>query len=188
MVETGLVDGLDSTRFWRLAHLGQTTFGLDRRWLSRDGALIVLLLAAASLSSQSQTLPLAVRLVASVLMVLAVVATSCAHELGHLVAGRLAGLDVKAVVVGPHGGMTIRASAHDPFVDACTALSGPLVNALLASVLFAAALHADAVLGTWLVQLAAIQAITAVINLLPLGTLDGARIRAALVANRAAAV
>ena len=174
---------VDGIRFWRVAHLDGTTFGLDQRWFGRSGLLIAVLLVLATpsgLLSRDGSLPFWLKLGSSLTSIVGLMLTSLGHELGHAVAGRLAGLEVRAIVLGPQGGLTIRASSDEPLVNVCTALAGPLANALVASICVTLAWHADGVLAGALIQLGAIQLITSMINLLPIGRLDGAHVLAAL--------
>src|SRR5262249_34869947 len=101
---------------------------------------------------------------------------------GHVAASRLAGVHVKAVVLAPHGGATIRASAQTPPVDFLTALAGPLANALAGAAGLALLLSGagDAGSAPVLIELGALQLITAAVNLVPRGPMDGQRMLAAL--------
>jgi Zn-dependent protease len=109
---------------------------------------------------------------------LAVLLTSLGHELGHAVAARLAGLPVRAVVLGPGGGATIRGSSERGYADVLTAAAGPLANLILgitsawAVTLFPESGYVVNLLG----QLAVLQLLTAATNMLPVGQFDGARI------------
>jgi Zn-dependent protease len=122
--------------------------------------------------------------------VLAVALTSLGHELGHAVAGRLAGLRVRAIVLAPEGGVTIRASSDHPRVNFRTALAGPMANAVFASGFAMLALLVptqDSFLAGFLTNLGLLQLATGVVNLLPLGPMDGSHILAAWRACRAVA-
>jgi Zn-dependent protease len=122
------------------------------------------------------------RLLAGLSLVAAIIFTSLGHELGHVVASRLAGLPVRAVVLAPQGGMTIRMGSETPLVNVLTALAGPLANALFgfSCISILIAVGPDAPSSQFLIELAALQLLTALANLLPWGPMDGQRILAAL--------
>jgi len=167
-------------RFLPVARIGGMQLGLDARWLSVRGLGLMLLLTLATMAGQlGQDLgsPVWLRLCTASLIVPAIVLTSLGHELGHVVASRLAGLSVRAVVLGPQGGMTIRASSAEPAVDFLTALAGPLANAAQGSVCIwlALVLQLEGPLFTFVVELAALQLLTAAANLIPVGPMDGRR-------------
>jgi Zn-dependent protease len=181
MVGTGPVSTLDGIRFLRLAQLHGISIGLDRRWFGIHGLAVctlIALVAPSGLLSGDSAQPLWQKACWSGAAVLAVCLTSLWHELGHAAAGRLAGLRVRAVVVGPYGGLTIRASSDLATANVFTALSGPLANGLLGALALACA--GNAPLAPCLFQFAAVQFLTAAINMLPFGTLDGARALRAL--------
>jgi hypothetical protein len=130
-------------RFLPVARLDGMLFGVDARWLDKRGLLLMALLLLANpagLLNRDGETPLLARLAIALSSVGAFLLTSLGHEMGHVIVGRLAGLQVRAVVLAPHGSMTIRAGAHRPAVDVLTALAGPLANALLGA----------ACLGAWL--------------------------------------
>src|SRR5205085_5674997 len=128
-------------------------------------------LMLATMVSQNVATPLWVRLSAAAFIVPAILLTSLGHELGHVLASRLAGLSVRAVVLAPQGGVTIRAGSDAPAVNFFTALAGPLANSALGAlcVWLALTLQIEGALLTFLVELAALQLVTAAANLLPLG-------------------
>jgi Zn-dependent protease len=125
-------------------------------------------------------------LFSALLIVPAILLTSVGHELGHVLASRLAGLSVRAVVLAPQGGVTIRAGSDAPAVNFFTALAGPVSNAFLGVLCMwlALALSLEGPLNTFLLELAALQLLTAAANLVPVGAMDGQRM---LQAWRAAA-
>ena len=175
---------LHGVRFLPIAHVRGTLLGLDARWAGRRGLLIVLLMALVALGGPATPAggPLPgirwTQLLLGLSTLGAIVLTSLGHELGHAFAGRLAGLQVRAVVLGPEGGITIRSASDRPQVNLRTALAGPLANAVLGSVFAVLALSAapESVAAGCLSQIAAVQLLTGVANLLPLGPLDGSRI------------
>lgn len=175
---------LHGIRFMPVARVRGTLLGLDARWLGVRGLSLVLLLTlltpAGPLSLDSP-LPLWLRLVVGLSTVAAVVLTSLGHELGHALAGGLAGLRVRAIVIAPQGGMTIRASSAHPHINFRTALAGPMANALCATGCLALAfvVAPDSLLAGFLNQVGHLQLLTAMANLVPLGPMDGTHILAA---------
>jgi Zn-dependent protease len=158
--------------------------GLDARWLGIRGLGLFGLMTLATLIGQlgqDSVSPLWLRLSTACLIVPAIVLTSLGHELGHVLASRLAGLSVRAVVLAPQGGVTIRAGSNQPAINFLTALAGPVANAILGllCVWLAVVLQPDGLLSTFLVELAGVQLLTAVANLVPLGPMDGQRMLAA---------
>lgn len=144
--------------------------------------LVLLTLAAlVAQSGQDSDMPFWARLAMAVLFVPGIVLTSLGHELGHVLASRCAGLSVSAVVLAPQGGATIHAGSDNPAVNFLTALAGPAANALLGTmcVWLALALHAEGLVTMWLLELAALQVLTALANLVPIGPMDGQRMLAA---------
>ena len=175
---------LHGIRFLPVARIDGTQLGLDARWFGIRGLGLMALLTLATLAGQlGQDLgsPIWIRLGTACLIVPAIVLTSLGHELGHVLASRLAGLSVRAVFLAPQGGMTIRAGSDEPVVNFLTALAGPLANALLGvtCLWLALVLQLQGALGTFVVELAALQLLTAAANLLPVGPMDGQRMLAA---------
>ena len=171
-------------RFLPVACVRGTLVGFDATWFSRRGLLLSLLLVLASPAgplSRDTTLPVWVRLGIGLSSVLAVVLTAFSHELGHAVAGRLAGLPVRAIVLSPGGGVTIRGSSEHAHVNLLTAAAGPLANLVLALICGWASTHvvADTPAAGFLAQVGLLQLGTSAANLLPFGHFDGARILAA---------
>jgi Zn-dependent protease len=170
-------------RYLTVLHLHGIHLGFDARWLGARGLglmLLTLLTPAGPLNTDA-TIPLWVRVTVGFSSVLAVIVTSLGHELGHALAGRLAGLNVRAIVLAPEGGVTIRASSDRPHVNFRTALAGPLANAVFATASAGLALYfvPEGFLSRYLTQIGALQLLTAVANLLPLGPMDGSNILAA---------
>jgi len=77
--------------------------------------------------------------------------------------------------------MTIRAGSDEPAINFLTALAGPLANALLGvlCIWLALVLQLEGALCTFVVELAALQLLTAAANLVPFGPMDGQRMLAA---------
>ncbi len=180
----GGMQTLHGIRFLRIAGFDGIQLGLDARWLGARGLGLMVVLTMTTLVGQlgqDAASPLWARLVLACSIVPAIVLTSLGHELGHVLASRLAGLSVRAVVLAPQGGVTIRAGCDDPSVNLLTALAGPVANSLLGTlcVWLALALQPEGPLLTFMVELAALQLLTATANLVPFGQLDGSRMLAA---------
>jgi Zn-dependent protease len=182
---------LHGIRFLSVARIDGMQLGLDARWLDLRGLGLMVLLTLATMAGQlgqDAGSPLWVRLSTACLIVPVILLTSLGHELGHVLASRLAGLSVRAVVLAPHGGLTIRAGSDEPAVNFLTALAGPVANAVLGAVCIwlALALQIEGPLNTFLIELAALQLLTAAANLVPLGPMDGQRMLQAYRAATAA--
>jgi Zn-dependent protease len=166
-------------RFMPVARIRGTLLGLDARWLGKRGLVLTLVLALATpggpLSSDS---PVWLRLLIGLSSVLAVAITSLGHELGHALAGMMAGLNVRAIVLAPEGGVTIRSTSEHAHVNFRTALAGPMANAVFGTAFAALALVVvpDSFASGWLTQVGLLQLLAAVANLLPFGPMDGANI------------
>ncbi|HEY3059825.1 MAG TPA: M50 family metallopeptidase [Chloroflexota bacterium] len=178
------METLHGIRFLPVARIQGTLLGLDARWLGSRGLALTLVLALATPAgplSQDSSVPLWVRVLVGLSSVLGVALTSLGHELGHALAGKMAGLKVRAIVLAPEGGVTIRATSEHPHVNFRTALAGPMANALFgtAFVALALVLTPESFVAGWLTQVGALQLITALANLLPFGPMDGTNIVAA---------
>ena len=179
---------LHGIRFLSVARIDGMQLGLDARWLDARGLGVLVMLTLATMVGQlgqDVASPLWVRLATACLIVPAILLTSLGHELGHVLASRLAGLSVRAIVLAPQGGMTIRAGCDAPLVNFLTALAGPAANAVLgvSCIWLALVLQLDGPLNTFLVELTALQLLTAAANMVPFGPMDGQRM---LLAWRAA--
>src|SRR5712692_4826804 len=171
---------LHGIRFLPVAKIDGMQLGLDARWLGIRGLGLMVLLTLATLTGQlGQDLgsPIWARLCTACLIVPAIVLTSLGHELGHVLASRLAGLSVRAVVLAPQGGVTIRAGSSAPVVNFLTALAGPVANAVLgvSCIWLVLMLQLEGPLDTFVIELAALQLLTAAANLVPFGAMDGHR-------------
>ncbi len=177
-------------RFLPVARVSGTQLGLDAHWLGTRGLmlsfLLVLFTPGGPLNHDSD-LPVLVKIGVGLSSLLAVALTSIGHEFGHALAGRLAGLPVRAIVLAPEGAVTIRETSDQPHVNFRTALAGPLANALLGTTcaLIASTFPPDTFLATFFSQFGALQLVTGVANLLPIGPMDGRNILAAWRACRA---
>src|SRR5216683_249009 len=150
---------LHGIRFLSVARVDGMQLGLDARWLDVRGLGLIVLLSLATLAGQlGQDLgsPLWMRLCTACLIVPAIMLTSLGHELGHVIASRLAGLPVRAVVLAPQGGMTIRAGSDAPAVNFLTALAGPVANAVLgvSCIWLVLVLQLEGPLDTFVIELA----------------------------------
>jgi Zn-dependent protease len=174
---------LHGIRFLPIGRIDGMLLGLDSRFLGTRGLSLMALLTLATLVGQlgeNSPAPVWLRLCIGFSMVPAVLLTSLAHELGHVVASRLAGLSVRAVVLAPQGGFTIRGTSDEPAINFLTALAGPLANAVLGIVCLTLAVGMSAgPLSTFVLELTALHFITAAANLLPFGPMDGRRMLAA---------
>jgi Zn-dependent protease len=171
---------LHGIRFLSVVRVDGMQLGLDARWLDARGVGVLVLLMLAPMTGQlgqDVTSSLWVRLFSAVLILPAILLTSLGHELGHVLASRLAGLSVRAVVLAPQGGVTIRAGSAVPAVNFLTALAGPVANAVIGAmcIWLGVVLQPDGPLGTFIVELAALQLLTAAANLVPFGAMDGHR-------------
>jgi Zn-dependent protease len=180
---------LHGIRFLRVGRIGGMQLGLDARWVGVHGVGFVIVLILGTLAGQlgqESGSPLWMRLAQASLILPAMVLTSLGHELGHVLASLLAGLSVRAVVLTPQGGVTIRAGSDQPFVNFCTALAGPASNALLGMICvwLALTINQESPVKTIVIEVAALQLLTAVANLLPLGAMDGQRMLTALQAQQ----
>jgi Zn-dependent protease/CBS domain-containing protein len=132
------------------------------------------------------------------LLSLAVFACVALHELGHSVAARAFGLEVRQIVLLPLGGIAeLVGRPKRPRDEVIIALAGPFVNVVIASVLFGgfAVAHAAGLgglelsfrepsLATFLHLVFASNVMLAAFNLLPFFPLDGGRVLRALLASR----
>jgi Zn-dependent protease len=171
---------LHGIRFLPVGRIDGMQLGLDARWLDVRGLALLALLTLAALAGQLGQFagsPFWARLSMACLIVPAIVLTSLGHELGHVVASRLAGLTVRAVVLAPQGGVTIHAGSEQPVVNFLTALAGPMANAIggLGCMWLVVARQPEGGMLSFVLELAALQLLTAAANLVPLGPMDGHR-------------
>lgn len=183
---------LHGIRFVPVARVSGTLFGLDARWLGTRGlvlSLLVVLFTSGGPLSPASELSIWGKTAVGVSSFLAVVLTSFFHELGHAVAGRLAGLPVFAIVLAPEGAVTIREASESPHVNFRTAMAGPLTNAFLGTACAALAqlVTPDSIAFSFFTTAAGVQLLTGMVNLLPLGPMDGTKLVAAWRGCRASA-
>lgn len=103
-----------------------------------------------------------------------------AHELGHILTARAAGVRISALGLCIKGAYLRREKAQDPVLELCISAAGPLVNLLLAFCLW----NSHPVM-RWLAQ---INLALFVINMLPIGGSDGQRILKTVRESRRATV
>lgn len=177
--DSSYMQTLHGIRFVPVIRVQGTLLGLDARWLGTRGLVLMLALTLATPGGPlSSDYPVWLRLLIGLSSVVAVAVTSLGHELGHALAGRMSGLKVRAIVLAPEGGVTIRSTSEHAHVNFRTALAGPMANAIFATACAALALVAvpDSFASGWLTQVGLLQLFTAIANLLPVGPMDGANI------------
>jgi stage IV sporulation protein FB len=121
------------------------------------------------------------------LLILSVFACVVLHELGHSLMARRYGIRVRDIVLFPIGGVA-RAEAipEDPRQEIAVAVAGPVVNFAIAGLLFAIlAARGVAPHGTgFFIDLAWVNVVLGVFNLIPAFPMDGGRILRGLLALR----
>jgi Zn-dependent protease len=172
-----------SLRFVPLARIGATRFGIAPAWLPAQavGLLGFGVLAYCSVAGQlGESLGLIGSARVALVLMAALDLTVLVHELGHAAAAMMAGIAVRAVVLMPYGGATIRSTSPSVSKARWTAAGGPLANVLAAIVcgLLSLAIEPHSFVGCALLIGGAFQALSAVTNLVPVACLDGARILA----------
>lgn len=121
-------------------------------------------------------------------LILSVFVCVVLHEFGHSLQVRRYGIEVRDIVLLPIGGMA-RAERipENPRQEIIVAISGPLVNFVLATLLFGLAwLLGDSasVLASFVVNLLFINILLGVFNLVPAFPMDGGRILRGILATR----
>lgn len=170
-----------SLRFVPLMRLGSTHFGVAPSWLPSQaiGLLGFGAFAYATVAGRlGESLGVVGSLRVALVLLVALDLTVLVHEAGHAIAARLAGVTVRAVVLMPYGGATIRSTCQSAMVARWTAACGPLANLLAAVVcgLLLLAIEPHTLVGCVLLIVGAFQALSAVTNLVPIACLDGARV------------
>ena len=111
--------------------------------------------------------PMAGHLAAGLLLGTLTIVSLLLHECGHMLVARALGVKVREIGVCRKGSYIRREQAREPIEEAFIALSGPMVNALIAAVLWAIP-----GVGHWL---AIYNLVLMVSNLAPLPGSDGRR-------------
>ncbi len=121
-------------------------------------------------------------------LVVAVFASVLAHELGHALTARTFGVLTREIILLPIGGVAMLENPPDvPRQELWIAVAGPLTSLALALVTAAAWLGSGLVLSARvgvLAELAAVNAVLGVFNLIPAFPMDGGRVLRALLALR----
>lgn len=127
---------------------------------------------------------------AALVTVVAFFGSILAHELGHALVARRAGLEVEGVTLWLLGGVArFKGEADDPRAELRIAAIGPVTSGLLGLAFAGAAwiqsqLGIDPLLGSMLAWLAVINLTLAAFNALPAAPLDGGRVLAAAIWRR----
>jgi Zn-dependent protease len=128
----------------------------------------------------------------SVLFVLLVFACVVAHEFGHILTARNFGVKTPEVTLLPIGGVAnMERIPEEPWQELLVAIAGPMVNVVIAGVLFVAGgfsvvdlQSVDLEKATMIQSLALINISLVVFNLIPAFPMDGGRVLRALLAMR----
>lgn len=129
----------------------------------------------------------------SIVFVLTIFVCVILHELGHAMAARYYGIKTDAITLLPIGGVaTIEKIPEKPVQELVIALAGPMVNLIIAAILFLPVRHElstslrnamVAINGeNFIVNLFAVNLSLAAFNLLPAFPMDGGRVLRALLA------
>ena len=158
-------------------------------------ATFLLLLAWIAIQEYSQG---AAAIAASMLYILALFAIVVLHELGHALTARRYGIATRDITLLPIGGVArLERMPRDPRQELLVALAGPAVNVVLALVFYAIVrvsgplpsnelYYIDVLTSArvFLYQLAGVNVVLALFNLIPAFPMDGGRVLRALLAMR----
>lgn len=158
-------------------------------------ATFLLLLAWIAIQEYSQG---AAAIAASMLYIVALFAIVVLHELGHALTARRYGIKTRDITLLPIGGVArLERMPRDPRQELLVALAGPAVNVVLALVFYAIVrvsgplpsndlYYIDVLTSArvFLYQLAGVNVVLALFNLLPAFPMDGGRVLRALLAMR----
>ncbi len=117
----------------------------------------------------------------SLLFVLAIFGCVLLHELGHALAARQFGIATRDITLLPIGGLAmLQRMPRNPFQELWIAIAGPLVNVVIAIVVFTglalSPVPTSGGIGRFLWQLGAANVVLVLFNLIPAFPMDGGRV------------
>lgn len=131
-----------------------------------------------------------------VAFILAVFACVVLHEFGHALAARYLGIKTPDITLLPIGGLArLERMPEEPGQELVIAIAGPLVNVVIAALIFLALggvagieqmAQVEDPRGDFLVRLAGVNVFLVLFNLIPAFPMDGGRVLRALLATRMA--
>lgn len=122
----------------------------------------------------------------SVLFILAVFGCVLLHEMGHALMARCFGIPTRNITLLPIGGVaSLQRMPRQPSQELAIAVAGPLVNVVIATVLFVGLglVPVTNTLTTLLTQLALVNVALVIFNMLPAFPMDGGRVLRAILAT-----
>jgi Zn-dependent protease len=122
----------------------------------------------------------AVAATVAVLFILAIFACVLLHEMGHALMARRFGIPTHDITLLPIGGLaSLQRMPRQPWQELAIAVAGPAVNVIIASAIFVGMLLIDPIAGpasSFVTQLAIVNVILVVFNMLPAFPMDGGRV------------